>query len=219
MKVYNKFVYSIKEPSNKSDIWFDGSYWRMYTGGQWTPFTISTKVAKKVEEYANNLKLFNIVDVLPEKGVEDIIYLLIDSSGENTILIQYTYINNSWEELGSFTINVNLEDYVKKEEIPFEKGDADNSAVLKGGNNKATNANEVALGKYNISNSDTQFSIGIGTSDTDAKNAVEAKQNGDVYITGIGGFTGANSSSSKSVQEVINELVDIINQITTSETN
>jgi hypothetical protein len=97
---------------------------------------------------------------------------------------------------------------------PITFGEAKDSAVLKGGNNKATNANEVAIGRYNESNNGTQFSIGIGTSVADRKNAVEVKQNGDIYITGIGGFTGANSSSSQSVQEVINELVDIINQIT-----
>ena len=68
---------------------------------------------------------------------------------------------------------------------PINFGDAENSAVLKGGNNKATNTNEVALGKYNESNNDTLFSIGIGTSDTDRKNAFEIKQNGDVYINGV----------------------------------
>ena len=84
----------------------------------------------------------------------------------------------------------------------------------------ANNKAEHASGIYNKSTSSTDvskathFSIGIGTSDTDRKNAIEVKQNGDVYITGIGGFTGANSDSAKSVQEVINELVDIINQIT-----
>lgn len=87
--------------------------------------------------------------------------------------------------MGSFTPELKLDDYLKKEDSPFEKGDAENSAVLKGGDNEATNANEVAIGKYNISNSDTQFSIGIGTSDTDRKNAIEVKQNGDIYIEGV----------------------------------
>lgn len=45
----------------------------------------------------------------------------------------------------------------------------------------------------------------------------EVKQNGDVYIKGIGGFTGTNSDSSKSVQEVINELVNKLNEITTND--
>ena len=102
-----------------------------------------------------------------------------------------------------------IEDHIKN--YPFEKGEVDNSAILKGGNNKVTNANEVALGKYNKSDYNICFSIGIGTSNIDRKNAVEVKQNGNVYITGIGGFTGANSNSSKSVQEVINELINKLN--------
>lgn len=87
----------------------------------------------------------------------------------------------------------------------------------------ANNKAEHASGTYNKSTTSTDvskathFSIGIGTSATDRKNAVEAKQNGDVYITGIGGFTGANSDSSKSVQEVINELVNKLNEITTND--
>lgn len=125
----------------------------------------------------------------------------------------FNYINNHITES-----NIKLEEINNKlEDSPFEKGSANNSAVLKGGNNQATKANEVALGNCNKSNSDTCFSIGIGTSDTDRKNAVEVKQNGDVYIIGIGGFTGSNSDSSKSVQEVINELVNIINEITTND--
>ena len=57
----------------------------------------------------------------------------------------------------------------------------------------------------------------MGISDTDRKNAFEVKQNGDIYITGIGGFTGDNYNSSKSVQEVINELINKLNEITTND--
>ena len=69
--------------------------------------------------------------------------------------------------------------------MPIVKGDMPNSAVLKGGNNQAISEGEVALGVYNKSNADTRFSIGVGTSETDRKNAFEVKQNGDVYIKGI----------------------------------
>lgn len=51
-------------------------------------------------------------------------------------------------------------------------------------------------------------------------------QDGNHYIYGIGGYDGttaiiANAQGiiAKSVQEVINELVNIINEITISETN
>ena len=55
----------------------------------------------------------------------------------------------------------------------------------------ANNSYEHASGRYNKSTKSTdksqatRFSIGIGTSDTARKNAVEVKQNGDVYINGI----------------------------------
>ena len=57
----------------------------------------------------------------------------------------------------------------------------------------ANNESEHASGKFNISTKSsnksdaTQFSIGIGTSDTNRKNAFEVKQNGDIYIDGVEG--------------------------------
>ena len=71
--------------------------------------------------------------------------------------------------------------------------------MLKGGNNQATNANEVAFGKYNKSNNGTQFSIGIGESANYRKNAVEVKQNGDIYIKGLGEYEGNNSDEAEDV--------------------
>ena len=66
MKIYNKFVESKKEPSNKSDIWFDGSSWNMYKEGMWRAFTLpldaSERITKMLEEfndlatYVNSLK-------------------------------------------------------------------------------------------------------------------------------------------------------------------
>ena len=41
-------------------------------------------------------------------------------------------------------------------------------------------------------NAQTIFSIGIGTSDTDRKNAIEVLRNGQVLIKGIGGYDGTN---------------------------
>lgn len=165
-------------------------------------FSIFNELKSRIEAVENQ-DFYKVVDELPEKGVEKLIYLVYNEDNEN--FLEYIWKGDKFEQLGSFTSQLSLDHYLKVEDSPFEKGFGENSAVLKGGNNQATNVNEVALGKYNISNSDTQFSIGIGASDTDRKNAVEVKQNGDVYITGIGGFTGANSDSSKSVQEVIND--------------
>lgn len=51
---------------------------------------------------------------------------------------------------------------------------------------KTTNKNEVAVGSFNVSSSDTLFSIGKGADNSRRKNAFEVKQNGDVYIEGKG---------------------------------
>lgn len=72
------------------------------------------------------------------------------------------------------------------------------------------NNSEHAQGQNNKSNTGstdadkTIHSIGIGTSTSDQKNAVEVMTNGDVYINGIGDYDGTNYSSAKTLQEVVN---------------
>ena len=54
MKILNKFIWSKKEPSNKNDIWFDGSTWKMYTEEAWQSFTLSVDDADKVAKVLEN---------------------------------------------------------------------------------------------------------------------------------------------------------------------
>lgn len=54
MKIFNKFIWSKKEPSNKNDIWFDGSTWRMYTEEAWQSFTLPIDAADKVAKVLEN---------------------------------------------------------------------------------------------------------------------------------------------------------------------
>lgn len=178
-------------------------------------FSIFNELKDRIEAVENQdfYKVVESYDKLPNPGSEKIIYLVPD----NGDFIEYLWVIDRYEQLGTFTPQLSLDEYLKKEDSPFEKGDAKNSAVLKGGDNQTTNVNEAAFGRFNKSNENTRFSIGIGTSNTNRKNAFEVKQNGDVYITGIGGFTGANSDSSKSVQEIINELTNKLNEITTND--
>lgn len=35
MRFFNKIVFSKKEPTNKNDIWFDGSNFKVYTESSW----------------------------------------------------------------------------------------------------------------------------------------------------------------------------------------
>ena len=76
--------------------------------------------------------------------------------------------------------------------------------------NQAFSKSEHAEGSYNKSyESDSPsvkiiHSVGIGSSDTDRKNAHEIKMNGDHYVYGVGGYDGTNSDTAQTLQEVIN---------------
>ena len=68
-----------------------------------------------------------------------------------------------------------------------------------------SNEGEHAEGKYNKSNDGTISSVGIGTSDSDRKNAFEIMANGDAYLLGVGNYDGTNPGSSgvKTLQQSI----------------
>lgn len=97
-----------------------------------------------------------------------------------------------------------------------------------------SNTAEHAEGKFNKSNKadgsfgsagNTLHSIGIGTSASDRKNAVEVMQNGDVYVKGIGGYDGTNATdtASKTLKDVVEDTkttVDGLSEnITTNKLN
>lgn len=81
----------------------------------------------------------------------------------------------------------------------------------------ANNRAEHAEGQYNVSNtlsgatygsaSNTQHSVGIGTSDTDRKNAFEIMQNGDMYVYGVGNYVGTEIKTSANTVKTIQDLL------------
>ena len=72
------------------------------------------------------------------------------------------------------------------------------------------NEAEHASGKYNQSHKDTTlFSIGIGESKSDRKNAIEVTQDGDIYVNNIGGYDGKNTSNSKDIATYLPNMVYI----------
>lgn len=97
-----------------------------------------------------------------------------------------------------------LEDAI--EESMVIKGTGENSTILKNsgsiakGKNSlalgtgliASNDYEISLGKYNDSTSDTAFSFGIGSSESDRKNAIEIKNNGNIYLWSEGKYVCLN---------------------------
>ena len=83
------------------------------------------------------------------------------------------------------------------------------------------NNSEHAEGKYNHSTvGKTISTVGIGSSDSDRKNAVEITNEGNMYVYGIGGYDGTNQNVSKSLSEILLEyypltLNEIVNGVIT----
>lgn len=65
--------------------------------------------------------------------------------------------------------------------------------------NEVNNPNEVALGKYNLSDIDTVFSFGIGE-DGNRKNALKINKNGEIFI-----ITDLNTNNIESLQQRLND--------------
>lgn len=97
----------------------------------------------------------------------------IDQERERAISAE-TELGNRIDEISGDTSGL--------EELKQRLGYKDNDTLA------LTNTHEVAFGEYNESNTSedpsgqTIFSIGIGTSDSDRKNALEVRKNGDVYM-------------------------------------
>ena len=89
-------------------------------------------------------------------------------------------------------------------------------ATAVGAQSYAKNQYEVGIGRYNNSISSgttaekTQFTVGCGTSSNSTANLIEAKQNKDIYIYGVGGFTGTNASSASTLQAVLSGKQDTL---------
>lgn len=80
---------------------------------------------------------------------------------------------------------------------------------------QAFSSGEHAEGRYNKSYDTTSIpsdsvihSVGIGTDETERKNAHEIKFNGDHYVYGLGNFDGTNSADAQTLQEVINKKAE-----------
>ena len=78
-----------------------------------------------------------------------------------------------------------------------------NASHAEGHYTRATNDYEHAEGSYNASHTGTRHSIGIGTSGTDRKNAVEVMDDGRMFVHGIGGYDGTNPDGAKTLQEAV----------------
>lgn len=122
MKIFNKILWGIKPPENKSDIWFDGDVFKIYRKGDWEAITIEIDAASKLADVIKNIndvyqtklnagdgivledskistnKIFQVVGELPKTGDFNTIYLL---TLNDTTLGSYAYVDNDWREITS----------------------------------------------------------------------------------------------------------------------
>lgn len=118
MKVFNKFVESKTEPSNKNDIWFDGSVFKIYREGNWQKLTIPIEDIESVLDRLEGVNIFKFVDELPNEGKTNTIYLVPNDKGvESNNLIEYVYTDNGWEIIGSYTPFFELDGYITEDEL------------------------------------------------------------------------------------------------------
>lgn len=67
---------------------------------------------------------------------------------------------------------------------------------------------EHAEGCYNVSNTGTRHSIGIGTSESDRRNALEVMDDGRVYVKGVGGYDGVlDEEADRPLQDVLKSVL------------
>lgn len=115
-------------------------------------------------------------------------------SNEEVISAGFNSLNDKLDNVKTIVDGLDID-----ANINIANGEGDNSVILKnsgsvavgqlstafGENTIANNLAECACGRYNAYDEDTLFSIGVGSSNTDRKNAFEVKQNGDVYFGSV----------------------------------
>ena len=137
---------------------------------------------------------------------------------DGNLIITYETIEGEKQEIIPLSELIVLDDYYTKEEtndLLDEKTDLTlfNALIEKLGytNNETLerrNEHEVAFGSYNVSSTDSEasgqtiFSVGIGTSDEDRKNALEVRNDGSVYMWVEGDFMNVNKLLAQIAHEV-----------------
>lgn len=118
---------------------------------------IQNQAVSKVIYELQNRKFIKIVEELPliSNADDNVVYILLEEVGEgNNLFTEWIKVNNIWEKVGEFNAEIDLTPYLKIQDSPFEKGSAENSAVLKGEyevySNKAISKTSMAVGAGNI---------------------------------------------------------------------
>lgn len=171
IKIFNRILWGIKPPENKSDIWFDGDVFKIYRKGDWEAITIEIDAASKLADVIKNIndvyqakltegdgilledskisvrRMFQVVSKLPNKGDYNTIYLLVENNKE---IGSYTYINDSWKEITSTifvddTLSLSSDNPVKNSTLTTKF-----NSIEKEINNVIDYTNELVNNKFSI---------------------------------------------------------------------
>lgn len=86
-----------------------------------------TQVQKLISD-ARHMKK-EIVASKPSKGEEDTIYLVGPKGSGNNVYEEWIYVNNQWEKIGDTSTEVNLEGYIREEDIKAITNEEINQAM------------------------------------------------------------------------------------------
>ena len=137
MRIFNKFIESKKEPSNKNDIWFDGSVFRIYKEEEWQAFTVNLNDADEIAKLKDELYKFLYEEakstVDEAKQAAATIQEYVDKAIDALALSQQSLANSEIAITKATALKAQTEQLI-------EQG----NAVVENANNAADNANETS---------------------------------------------------------------------------
>ena len=137
MRIFNKFIESKKEPSNKNDIWFDGSVFRIYKEEEWQAFTVNLNDANEIAKLKDELYEFLYDEAKPTveevKQAAATIQEYVDKAINALVLAQQSLVNSENAITEATALKSQTEQLIEQGNIVVENA------------NKATdNANETS---------------------------------------------------------------------------
>ena len=137
MRIFNKFIESKKEPSNKNDIWFDGSVFRIYKEEEWQAFTVNLNDANEIAKLKDELYEFLYDEAKPTveeaKQAAATIQEYVDKAIDALVLAQQSLANSESAITEATALKSQTEQLIEQGNIVVENA------------NKATdNANETS---------------------------------------------------------------------------
>lgn len=179
-------------------VWYeDGKLYIKFTNGD----LVTIDIGGLIPDY-------EFKDGLQES--DGVVSLAIDPSSEKWITVsengvkidgiqsEIDRLDERIDEIASGSSSEKLDELIEK------LGYDDNDTL------ETNNEHDVAFGEYNLNNETTEpsgktvFSVGIGTSDDDRKNAIEVRKDGEVYLW----IEGEYMSINKLLGQIAHELYD-----------